>query len=976
MTAKVLAGPNFGWKRPSPSNLLATTFAFSNVRPRATVEREAGISAWPRDSAGVIARVVDDTTGGRLVVAALFVYDSSDASQGDRPQAPPSSPLVPVAHSDGKQPIPVRAGQALGVRLRYTAGSEPNGGMSRGTVEIVADGAVVAGLPAVASDLAMDQTISWVPVNQWGIQLDPTVGEDPTETDPLAGPWWAGHVNCALVLGPGDIVDSGTVLAGTDSGGVWRILQTTDEPGELQALPLTDDWEDTPQINALCQGPDDPQHIYAAAWGLKRGSLRETAIAENDLHTIYQWREITPPQVAYTSSYYYAPVIVQVAVTSGAGPRGSRKRLPKRIVAASTAGLYWADIPVPGGAYLWNQVTSMADGTDLPVEAFSGVTIGTGDRVIASAWGGSDAIFWGDWSATGLVMNAAVTPFSPSAFGRTSVATALSEQNVHYAVAADVNDNQMLGILRSNDNGQTWVLSGAEITPAGKPAQPLTQVAGSQGGYNNCIAVSPFDASVVAVGWRAGHFVSRDSASTFTGFSDPSLHSDVHGLHFDAWQPRGTENLYICSDGGVCMTPDKGYTFDSSFNRNLANLECYATYATRDFYGTLDATFQYIAVGIQDNGNVYCVLQPYDSDVGGVYSYFPSNTPWMWFGGGDGGSVTVLSIPSSFPGAPAPTQAQLCYNTENSGVFQAASIANVFPPEFPGADDSTGVVTFQASPIPWRFLGATGDGGLTMSAVIRVPEPSHTNVRGQLMYAVGTEAGTLLVWGLFADGDGSDLHWELLGYIDSSSPGDSIVALAPLPDGSQVLIATSSGLSGLITPSSIGFALATPVPFNVSSYVPSLVTRIVFPAPATAFAAYNWGTGGMVLRYDGQSWQPTGGTVPVNQYFQDGIYGLAVNKGFGPGAIGQPLVFASVNDGVFLSRDLGDTWVNCSLGLPACPQGADIQCADITKVTAYGFEFGGSALYLATWGRSVWRATLNDAGEGGPPIAHKPISGS
>ena len=99
------------------------------------------------------------------------------------------------------------------------------------------------------------------------------------------------------------------------------------------------------------------------------------------------------------------------------------------------------------------------------------------------------------------------------------------------------------------------------------------------------------------------------------------------------------------------------------------------------------------------------------------------------------------------------------------------------------------------------------------------------------MYAVGTEAQTLYVWGLFANGDGSDLHWELLGYIDSNSPGDSIVALAPLPDGSQVLIATSSGLSGLIIPSSIGFALATPVPFNVSSYVPSLVTRIVFPAP-------------------------------------------------------------------------------------------------------------------------------------------------
>lgn len=967
MTAKVLAGPNFGWKRPPPSNLLATTFAFSGVRPGATVEREAGISAWPRDSAAVIARIADDSTGGRLVISALIVYDSPGASPRDRPQAPPSSPLAPVAQSDAKRPIAVRAGQALGVRLRYTAGTDAIGARSSGTVEIVADGAVVAGLSVAASDLAMDQTISWVPVNQWGIQRDPTVGENPTDTDPLAGPWWAGHVNCALVLGPADTAESGSVLAGTDGGGVWRILQTTDEVGELQAQPLTDDWEDTPQIIALCQGPDDPQHVYAAAWGLKRGSLRETSVVENDFHSIYQWREITPPQVAYPSTDYYAPAITQVAVTRGAAA-------PKRIVVASTGGLYWADIPAPGGAYLWNQVTLMADGTPLSVESFSGVTIGAHDRVIASAWGGSDAIFWGDWSAAGLVMNAAATPFGPSTFGRTSVATALSEPDVHYAVAADFSDQPMLGIMQSNDNGQTWVLPGAQITLPGKNAQPLTQVAGGQGYYNNCIAVSPFDSSVVAVGWQAGHFVSRDGASTFTSFSDPSLHSDVHGLYFDPWQPE-TENLYICSDGGVCMTPDQGDTFDSSFNRNLANLECYATYDTRDYYGTLDATFQYVAVGVQDNGNVYCALWPYDSDVGEEYQYFPSNTPWMQVIGGDGGSVTVLSLPPSFPNAPSPTKAQLCSN-EKGGVFQAASIENVFPPEFPGAVDSKGVVTFQAAPIPWRFLAATGDGGLTMRAVTRVLEPSHTNVRGQLMYAVGSEAGTLYVWGLFADDDGSDLHWELLGYIDSNGPGDSITALAPLPDGSQVLVATTNGLSGLIVPSPIGFALATPIPFDVSSYVPSLVTRIVFPAQGTAFAAYNWGTGGMILRYDGQTWQPAGGAVPVNHYFQDGIYGLAVNKGFGPGAIGPPLVFASVNDGVFVSRDLGDTWVNCSLGLPACPQGADIQCADITKVTAYGFEFGGSALYLATWGRSVWRATLTDAEAHVPPIAVKPISGS
>ena len=95
------------------------------------------------------------------------------------------------------------------------------------------------------------------------------------------------------------------------------------------------------------------------------------------------------------------------------------------------------------------------------------------------------------------------------------------------------------------------------------------------------------------------------------------------------------ERLYICSDGGICLTPDRGATFDSSFNRNLANLQCYATYVTRDFYGTLDATSQYLATGLQDCANVYCLLPPWDTDDPQTTKFFPFTTPWMLAGGGD-----------------------------------------------------------------------------------------------------------------------------------------------------------------------------------------------------------------------------------------------------------------------------------------------------------------------------------------------------
>jgi hypothetical protein len=920
--------------------MLATRFELAAGRRDAIVEREAGISAWRLPgSSSASARVVGDSSDGRLVVCALTVYDRMlRAPEDQQPGSGPSSRLVPVEWSDGGA-VSVRQGQALGVRLRYTAGREGAGSKYRATVEIVADGAIVGRLPAEAADPAIDPTIEWTSANQWGIQQSPYGGVGEV-IDPLVGAWWAGHVQCALVLGPDAGPESGTVLAGTNGGGIWQVLQTTQEIGELQARPLTDDWADTPFISALCQGPDDSEHIYAAAWGLKRGSLRETA-AEDGGHSIYQWREITlPPGLAALSWDWYAPAITQVAVTNTA---------PRRIVISSTVGLYWAVVPAPGGIYEWVQVTTMVDGSPFPAGSYSSVAAGAGGRIVAA---GAQKIFWGDWSAGGLLMNAADIQFGavpfPEPMGWTSIAVATGEPAVQYAVAAVIasasnnNDPPMSGVFISGDNGQTWASVPAGITGTGKS---LPEVAGIQGTYNNCIAISPSNSAVVAVGWQAGHFVSTDGGQTFTGFSDPSLHSDVHGLYFDPWQQPDADHLYVCSDGGICLTRDGGKTFDSSFNRNLANLQCYATYVTRDYYGTLDATSEYLATGLQDNHNVYCLLPPWESDPTRE-QYFTFTTPWVPVGGGDGGCVVVL-----------PTS-QLCFNP-NSAPAYGMTIENSYPPALvpPGQPPET---------IPVEIWGFTDQAGIPSPRMVRVPEPSYANARGELMYAVCFPLGSLTVCGLFADGEGNNLHWEQVGSISSNTAGDSIAAIAPLADGSQILVTTAiSGLSGLLDLVPGEVVSASSIPVSIGSQ-PGDFTRIVFPAPDTAFAAYNWNNGGIVLAYDGQGWQPTPGQIPVHQYFNDGIYGLAVNKGFRLDAAAPPLIFASTNDAVYVSRDRATTWLNCSTGLAACPQGADIQCADGPTETSTGVPLGGSVLYLGTWGRSVWTASLKKA-EAGPP---------
>jgi hypothetical protein len=69
-------------------------------------------------------------------------------------------------------------------------------------------------------------------------------------------------------------------------------------------------------------------------------------------------------------------------------------------------------------------------------------------------------------------------------------------------------------------------------------------------------------------------------------------------------------------------------------------------------------------------------------------------------------------------------------------------------------------------------------------------------------------------------------------------------------------------------------------------------------------------------------------------------------------------LFAATVADVFSSPDGGKTWIDASLGLPACPHCTDLRIGNDAD--------GGSTLYLATYGRSVWRATITSGPEKGP----------
>jgi hypothetical protein len=127
-------------------------------------------------------------------------------------------------------------------------------------------------------------------------------------------------------------------------------------------------------------------------------------------------------------------------------------------------------------------------------------------------------------------------------------------------------------------------------------------------------------------------------------------------------------------------------------------------------------------------------------------------------------------------------------------------------------------------------------------------------------------------------------------------------------------------------------------PHALPDVVNGTVSRIeVFPAPPlgalpdNAFAL----VGGAILYFNGLFWSTTAGTDWATFAFDKETARL----------------FAATDSDVLLSQDHGRSWKDASAGLPARPHCTDLRIAKDGK--------GGLDLYLATYGHSVWRATIS-----------------
>jgi hypothetical protein len=746
--------------------------------------------------------------------------------------------------------------------------------------------------------MADDSRIRWSLANSHGILIDEA-----------ADTWWSGRVFDVLEL---DVL--GTLLVATETGGVWLV-----SPGK-DGTPLSDTWN-SPDVNCLAMGPFGPHHVFAGCDG---GVIYETDTSQ------------AVPLLAWT----------EVSLPVGAGDVFDLAVLKVRrlIVAACAGGLYWSDIPdaavssVPRKPFNWTRADEESAGQN----GYYSIALGSeGTRpdvsteqsfdninIIAGSFGGG--VFVGRWKGGKLVMNRAklidavggdiTTQFSQSG-GATSVAGCYQYPRTVYAACAKA-DGTLQMVVRSTDGGQTF----KAITNFLKGVPGVTDItahAGEQGeggDPNNCIAVHPRGPGIVAIGWQRGTFITAQAGEPrddhYWLVIDGSIHHpDVHTLlfHDDPSLPE-TRNarLYIGSDGGLAdisvddvfeELPVRGR---SDFNRNLPTIQCYSTWVTRQFYGTMSYTPNgsgRIASGVHDNGNICCNL---------------ADSPALWrqLDSGDGGWNGILK------------DGGLVRNIMGRAAGYAQPYASGF------VDKGIVPLTLPAPGDPAGIVSPIGD-------VVR--NPSYHNAAGQIMYAAGgSSAGNGNIYGLFNDGPEQTYHWEKLGVI----PGNLQVSAVSSYQGATIFVgAGAQRMFGFDSKNGTSIDLPIILP-KTASGTPETgggIPRIAALSTRVAFAILNRTDSGnnYILRLDGLKWVvPLSAGLPLNAEFY-ALDGLANGD--------RVVVFTATDDKVYLSEDLGETWVQASKGLPRRPH-----CADLRV----GRLHNEPRLFLSTFGRSVWSTNL------------------
>lgn len=684
-----------------------------------------------------------------------------------------------------------------------------------------------------------------------------------------SGNWASGQVECALAA-PGNIL-----VLGCREAGVW--ISHPDGSAE----PVGYGWTG-PQVLGLAADPTNSLHIFAATWG----GLRETDPQSVDpLHT---WRDVVLPAAAGVN-------VLAVAVTED-----------RMVVIACVVGVWWSPIPGAGGSWSFQTDPTVARRCSGLVVAAGGVVAAApGTPATKTAAAVSPALFRGA-SVGGTLIWTDHTNSVPAVFtsrmGRTVLASCETNRSEVYALAADNANDQLLGVLRSQDGGRSWSCPHLPIDPElnrfqfGQPWDMRLQATRDLG-----IAVHPTDPLRVLLAARRERLLgTTDGGATFDSdgypdILDPSFHADSRLITYD--RSTGTPRVLVGNDGGIYVSTDEtGHSFDSSRNRGPSTLMVAGTpspslASAPDVPGSC-------SVGLQDNGEGWTV---------------PGKT-WQQFEGGDGErQVVVLDRFLLHSGNDEPPL-RWC---ELSGAGAGPNHEVKRPTTGPLPRFESFLSAAQGS--AWR----NGAGHLLVAYAAELSGPAPQNP--------GDPAQVPTLYGIYFDPSGGD----------SLFYGESLTVLPGAPTG----VASYDGRVAVVGTKD---TKDKPHVYRFDASGGTLVESLLPPGTTEApqFPTL-WGPrsgamlcGGHLLVTDNlQTWNLS----PVDSSLS-AITAIAVDAAEHP-----PAIHAGTDSTAWVVRD-GGGFLSPVTGLP--------KQAEVTQMITVSDSTGSRWVYLGSWAWSVWRAKL------------------
>jgi hypothetical protein len=247
-----------------------------------------------------------------------------------------------------------------------------------------------------------------------------------------------------------------------------------------------------------------------------------------------------------------------------------------RVYAATIGGLYISDDA--GDTWTKARSGSVNRATDMVVATDGTVWLKEGAVIYKSTTGDV-----GSFNAVSNVTNL------PSSGPRARIAVSPQDPNYVYVVSTN-NNGSFNEAWQSKDGGSSWTLIGTSSSTLNPH--------GTQGTFNNALAVSPIDKERIFVGgvtfweWSASGGWQQAASLNDSPTNPFYVHADNHEIVFHPTEPT---TVFVGNDGGIFKSTNNGFTWTHEVRE----------YVTTQFYNIAIGVNGEIMGGTQDNGTLY-----------------------------------------------------------------------------------------------------------------------------------------------------------------------------------------------------------------------------------------------------------------------------------------------------------------------------------------------------------------------------------